>query len=225
LNWDEVAAMERSTCEKADELIQKWERTGTLNASDFTLLNEHLELCQRCASMHGALVPLLRRDAGGSSGLSADPGPLAEGFTEGLMGTLAASGNRSRGAFRARRGRVAPRLRFVLAIAAVLVVAGGILFWIWRIQPGKEDVLVRFELVAPDAQSVNLVGDFSDWNPHSFAMKDATGEGNWQIKIRLKRGQVYTYNFLMDGRQWIADPNSLRQVDDGFGGKSSVLEM
>jgi 1,4-alpha-glucan branching enzyme len=113
----------------------------------------------------------------------------------------------------------------VLAIAAVLLVAGGILSWIWRVQPGREDVLVRFELIAPEAQSVNLVGDFSDWDPHRFAMKDATGEGNWQIAIRLKKGQVYTYNFLMDGQQWIADPNSLRQVDDGFGGKNSVLEL
>lgn len=86
-------------------------------------------------------------------------------------------------------------------------------------------MLVRFELVAPEAQNVNLVGDFSEWDPHRLAMKDATGEGDWQITIRLKKGQVHTYNFLMNGRQWIADPNSLRQVDDGFGGKSSVLEL
>ena len=216
--------MDRSTCKLVDGLIQQWERTGTLNASDFTLLSEHLELCRRCALVYGALVPLLRCDAGGSSGLSADPGPLAESFTEGLMGKLA-SGSRIRRAFRARRGRVAPRLRFVLAIAAVLLVAGGILVSTWRIQPGREDVLVRFELIAPEARSVNLVGDFSDWDPHRFAMKDATGEGNWQITIRLKKGQVYTYNFLMDGRQWISDPNSLRQVDDGFGGENSVLEL
>ena len=216
--------MERSACKLVDELIRNWERTGTLNAGDFTLLNEHLELCRRCASMYGALVPLLRHDAGGSSGFSADPGHLSEGFTERLMEKLAGA-SRSRGVLSARRGRIAPPLRFVLAIAAVLLIGGGILPWIWRIQPGREDALVRFELVAPEAQSVNLVGDFNDWDPHRFAMKDATGEGNWQITIRLKKGQVYTYNFLMDGQKWIADPMSLRQVDDGFGGKSSVLEL
>jgi len=36
---------------------------------------------------------------------------------------------------------------------------------------------------------------------------------------------VYTYNFLLNGRRWIADPSSLRHVDDGFGGTSSVLDL
>jgi 1,4-alpha-glucan branching enzyme len=140
------------------------------------------------------------------------------------MGKLA-GGGRTQGASGARRGRITHPLRLVLAIAAVLLVTGGFLSWIWQIRPAREEVLVRFELIAPEARSVNLVGDFSDWDPHKFAMKDVTGEGNWQITIRLEKGQVYTYNFLMDGQQWIADPNSLRQVDDGFGGKSSVLDL
>jgi hypothetical protein len=216
--------MEGSTCKLVDELIRNWERSGTLDAGDFSLLDAHLGMCPRCESLYGAFVPLLRHDAGGSSGLSADPGNLSGDFTEGLMGKLA-SASRLRGVFGARSGRFASPLRLVLAVAAVLLVAGGILSWIWRIQPGREDVLVRFELVAPEAQSVNLVGDFNGWDPQRFAMKDATGEGHWQITIRLEKGQVYTYNFLMDGRRWIADPNSLRQVDDGFGGKSSVLEL
>jgi hypothetical protein len=216
--------MERSACKLVDELIRNWERTGTLNAADFTLLNEHLERCRHCASLYGALVPLLRHDAGGSSRLSAEPGHLSEGFTKELMGKLA-GGSTFRRPLSARRRHFAPPLRLVLAIAVVLLLAGGFLSWIWLVQPGREEVLVRFELVAPEARSVNLVGDFNDWDPHRFAMKDTTGEGNWQIAIRLKKGQVYTYNFLMDGQQWIADPNSLRQVDDGFGGKNSVLEL
>jgi hypothetical protein len=140
------------------------------------------------------------------------------------MGKLA-GGSPFRAVLGALRWGIVPRLRLVLAVVAVLLVVGGILSWFRGIQLGREDTLVRFELVAPEAQSVNLVGDFSDWDPHRFAMKDATGEGSWQITIRLKKGQVYTYNFLMDGRQWISDPNSLRQVADGFGGESSVLEL
>jgi hypothetical protein len=216
--------MERSMCEMVNELILVWERTGVLRAADFTLLSKHLEQCRRCASAYGALRPLLQRDAGGSTELRPAPGLLTEGFTERLMGKLA-GGSPSRVVFGALRRGIIPRLRLVLAAAAVLLVAGGFLSWLLGIHPGREDVLVRFELVAPEAQSVNLVGDFSEWDPHRHAMKDATGEGEWQITIRLKKGQVYTYNFLMDGRQWLADPNSLRQVADGFGGESSVLEL
>jgi hypothetical protein len=216
--------MERNMCEMVNELILTWERTGALSSADLTLLSEHLEQCRRCASAYIELMPLLRRDAGGSSGLRTAPGLLSESFTERLMGKLA-GGSPFRAVLGALRWGIVPRLRLVLAVVAVLLVVGGILSWFRGIQLGREDTLVRFELVAPEAQSVNLVGDFSDWDPHRFAMKDATGEGSWQITIRLKKGQVYTYNFLMDGRQWISDPNSLRQVADGFGGESSVLEL
>jgi hypothetical protein len=216
--------MERSMCEMVNELILAWERTGALSSADLTLLSEHLEQCRRCWSAYVALMPLLRRDAGGSSGLRTAPGLLSESFTKRLMGKLA-GGSPFRVVLGAIRRGIVPRLRLVLAVVAILLVVGGILSWFRGIQLGREDTLVRFELVVPEAHSVALVGDFCNWDPNQLVMKDATGEGNWQITIRLKKGQVYTYNYLMNGRQWIADPNSLRQVDDGFGGKSSVLEL
>ncbi len=125
----------------------------------------------------------------------------------------------------ARRRARALWLPLAAAAFASLLVAAGFLTWFWAVRPGREEVLVRFELAAPEARKVNLVGDFNAWDPRGLAMKDATGEGDWQISIRLKKGRVYTYNFLMDGRRWIADPSSLRRVNDGFGGTSTVLEL
>ena len=222
--WQEMERKDRRMCDRVDELIRSWERTGLLSPADLAVVSEHLAVCRRCASAYGALIPLLRHDAGRPSGLSADPGGLAESFADRLMGQLG-GGKPAGGIVRARRRRVTPRLPIALAAGAALLIAAGFLAWFWGFRPGKEEVPVRFELIAPEARSVNLVGDFNGWDPHQLAMKDVTGEGDWQITVRLKKGRVYTYNFLMDGQRWITDPGSLRQVDDGFGGASSVLEL
>ncbi|MBN1837315.1 MAG: hypothetical protein JW820_15780 [Spirochaetales bacterium] len=220
-------------CERVDELIRGWERTGVLSPEELALVSEHLARCRRCAGAYGALLPLLRRDAGGTPGLGASPGPLTEGFADRLLGRLggalpARAGGVARiprwGVFPLGGSRVA-RLHLVLAASAALLVAAGLVAWFWGYRPRGEEVLVRFELVAPEARQVNLVGDFNGWDPEGLAMKDATGKGEWRITVRLKKGKVYTYNFLMDGQRWIADPGSWRQVDDGFGGTSSVLEL
>lgn len=208
-------------CRRVDELIRAWERTGSLKTGELALVSEHLRRCRRCACAHAALLPLLRRDAGGRSGLPVGPvgpGTIPARFTEQLMRRLAATVPARAG----RRG--AARLAFALAAVAVLL-AAGLGVWLGGLLPSGQEVLVRFELVAPEAGSVSLVGDFNGWDPNRLPMKDVTGQGTWRVAIRLKRGTVYTYNFLMDGRQWVADPGSLRQVDDGFGGTSSVLEL
>jgi hypothetical protein len=56
-------------------------------------------------------------------------------------------------------------------------------------------------------------------------MHDPNRDGVWQVDVRLKRDSINTYNFVIDGKQWIADPRSQAQVDDGFGGKTSVLRL
>ena len=216
--------MEQGMCNRVAELIREWERTGQLSPEELALVGGHVGQCRRCASAHGALLPLLRLDAGRPSGLSAVPSPLSGSFTERLMGRLAAK-TPAGGIALARRRARAVRLPLAVAASVALLIAAGFLAWFWGLRPGRQEVLVRFELVAPEARNVNLVGDFSDWDPHRLAMKDVSGEGDWQIAIRLKRGRVYTYNFLLNGRRWIADPSSLRHVDDGFGGTSSVLDL
>ncbi len=85
--------------------------------------------------------------------------------------------------------------------------------------------VVHFELVAPEAKSVFLVGDFNDWRPGGLKLMESKGSGAWQITVRLKKGVAYRYNFLIDGTRWEPDPSSPLQVDDGFGGKSSVLRL
>jgi 1,4-alpha-glucan branching enzyme len=56
---------------------------------------------------------------------------------------------------------------------------------------------MNFICIAPTAQSVTLVGDFNQWNPHANPMKQQT-DGGWLITVELKHGH-HRYAFLVDG--------------------------
>ncbi|MBN1699297.1 MAG: isoamylase early set domain-containing protein [Spirochaetales bacterium] len=115
----------------------------------------------------------------------------------------------------------------ILAYAAGLLflMTGGVLFIVSGL-PTVDDntVNMKFTLAAPEASSVALVGDFNGWDTAKTPLRK-TGEGMWQIDVRLKKGRVYTYNYVIDGEEWITDPAALINVDDGFGGESSLLKL
>jgi len=124
-----------------------------------------------------------------------------------------------------------PRGASLVAVAAVLLlfVAGGLIAYRAGRARGGESaggaMVVRFELAAPEARSVFLVGDFTDWQESGLALTDGDGDGLWEAAVRLRKGRAYAYNFLIDGEQWIVDPRASVNVDDGFGGLSSVIVL
>ena len=89
----------------------------------------------------------------------------------------------------------------------------------------SESAQVELRLEAPHARSVVVVGDWNGWNVHADRLAKAGDGDMWSIEMNLERGKEYRYQFVIDGEQWIPDPHAYMQVDDGFGGKNSVLEM
>ena len=82
---------------------------------------------------------------------------------------------------------------------------------------------VRLVLVQPGAQSVSVAGDFNGWNPSRTSMERSDG-GVWTTTIRLKPGR-YQYMFVIDGKQWLADPLATEDAGDGFGSQNAVLDV
>ena len=72
----------------------------------------------------------------------------------------------------------------------------------------------EFTLLAPQARSVFLSGDFNDWSVSSHPLKKDKG-GMWKIAVSLAPGQ-YQYRFWVDG-EWQNDPNSSECVSNPFG--------
>lgn len=90
--------------------------------------------------------------------------------------------------------------------------------------PGQEEEArpTRFVLIAPEASSVQLTGDFVDWSPEGIRLSDGQGTGVWTVDVTLEPG-VYQYAFIVDGREWRPDPQAISRVDDGFGRENSVV--
>ena len=75
---------------------------------------------------------------------------------------------------------------------------------------------VTFALHAPGKKSVAVIGDFNEWSPEAHPMKP-DDHGTWSVTIELAPG-TYRYQYLIDGKQKLADPysrNVIWQEPDG----------
>ena len=81
--------------------------------------------------------------------------------------------------------------------------------------------VVRFELSAPTASRVALVGSFNEWNPVATPLQRDPATGKWIVSLRLPAGR-HVYAFVVDG-DVTADPAAPRAADDDFGSANSVL--
>lgn len=84
-------------------------------------------------------------------------------------------------------------------------------------------VFVRLVLLQPEARSVSVAGDFNGWDPAQTTLERSDG-GVWTATIPLKPGR-YQYMFVINGKEWIADPLAAEEATDGFGAHNAVLDV
>ena len=80
---------------------------------------------------------------------------------------------------------------------------------------------IVFELDAPSAHSVQVLGDFNQWSRTGIAMERGA-DGRWRITTMLPPGR-YVYTFLVDGRRFRSDPARDAVEDRDFGVTGSEL--
>ena len=134
-----------------------------------------------------------------------------------------------------RRGRgwvslattIAHRPAWVAALAASVVAIATL--GIIRVHPrGERAALlggpepVKFVLVAPNARTVAVVGDFNNWGLGDSALVATSNHGVWSVTASVPAG-VHRYAFVINGKQWMADPTAPRSSGDDFGMPSSAL--
>jgi hypothetical protein len=76
----------------------------------------------------------------------------------------------------------------------------------------------RLIIVAPAAETVDAMGDFTDWQPTPLVR---TAEGRWEYPRPVPAG-VHQFNVRLSGGAWIV-PNGASAVDDGFGGRTGLV--
>jgi hypothetical protein len=160
--------------------------------------------------------------------------PVDPAMDEAVMAAV-----RRRGAVPSERGawrwlvsshRVPVRPVWVAALAA----AAALVLWLAPRHPAPalggarpvaaaapDTVFVRFELVAPEARSVAVAGSFNGWRADAMPMVRGAA-GIWSVTVALPIGE-HRYDFVVDQTRWVPDPTAHAQVDDGFGGRNSVI--
>lgn len=81
---------------------------------------------------------------------------------------------------------------------------------------------VKFVTLYPRAKSVQIAGDFNNWQPQQTSMKP-TQDGKWELALALAPGK-YRYRIVVDG-QWQQDPYNEQVEMNPFGEFNSVLEV
>lgn len=137
--------------------------------------------------------------------------------------------------------RVSPIGAFAVAAGLVAVVAIGS----WRLR-GAEQVQIanrtigagnlvpvsntgeaplvvkQFTYYQKGLQSIALVGDFNDWKADSTALTEVS-PGVWSVSVAIRPG-VYKYQFILNGKQFVADPTMPQESSD-FGSPNSVVKV
>jgi 1,4-alpha-glucan branching enzyme len=79
-----------------------------------------------------------------------------------------------------------------------------------------------FRFTAPDAVSVLLVGDFTQWQKRGIPMRRGK-DGIWVATVELPPGK-HTYRFLVDG-DWRDDPECTLRVPNPYGSQDMVRRV
>ena len=79
-----------------------------------------------------------------------------------------------------------------------------------------------FAIRAPAAMSVQLVGDFTQWQERPVTLQKEAG-GVWRAQVELPAG-THHYRFIVDG-QWQDDPDCTVRVPNPYGGQNMVRKV
>lgn len=213
-------AMECSECRSG---IESYLRKRVANGGSITLgrpFADHVAECHSCAIY---LAVSMRIAEGATPADFATPRDLQKRVAQRVIGSI---GSDTGQVFKPKR----TIHRYLLVAAALVVMFMPFLHerdagFLLDQGVGIEAARVQLVLEVPHAQSVVVVGDWNGWNVHADRLAKADDGDTWSIEMELERGKEYRYQFVIDGDQWIPDPHAYMQVDDGFGGMNSVLEM
>jgi 1,4-alpha-glucan branching enzyme len=79
-----------------------------------------------------------------------------------------------------------------------------------------------FHLNAPEARSVLLAGDFTEWQRAAIPMHRRNG-GQWSATVAITPGEHH-YRFIVDG-QWRDDPECPLRAPNPFGSQDMVADV
>jgi 1,4-alpha-glucan branching enzyme len=91
-------------------------------------------------------------------------------------------------------------------------------------QPTRDTINeFTFVLNSVIANKVEVAGSFNNWRAEATPMQ-RTASNRWSVTITLQPG-IHQYQFVIDDKLWIPDPNATHSITDGFGNRNSILTV
>jgi hypothetical protein len=84
--------------------------------------------------------------------------------------------------------------------------------------------LVRLIFDAPDAQRVEVAGDFNGWGASPTPLVRDERTRHWSVTLALHEGE-HRYAFVVDDTRWMPDPRAERTVQGNDGHIYSLLSL
>jgi hypothetical protein len=198
--------MNRVDCSKCHEILDAEWDGGEVSEQDRAAREEHMRDCSACRQYQSEMKLVLDtaatlKDVQYERPVELSPLMLRPHTSRPfLAGVLATSG---------------------VAVAFVIgLFAGGVLKN--EHAAGPEVQMVRLVVPMAQANRVEVVGDFTGWK-NRIAL-NPTEDGMWVGEVRVAPGR-YKYMIVVDDAALQPDPAAREVVDDGFGGKNSVLDV
>ena len=91
-----------------------------------------------------------------------------------------------------------------------------------KTKSGANGLAQTFSFRAPDATSVQLVGDFTQWQDRPVNLQKGA-DGVWRTAVNLPPG-AHHYRFLVDG-EWRDDPECTLHTPNPFGGENMTRQV
>ena len=79
-----------------------------------------------------------------------------------------------------------------------------------------------FRYNAPEAHSVLLAGDFTNWQQGAIPLQRRDG-GQWMTTVGIQPGEHH-YRFIVDG-EWCDDPQCTLRAPNPFGSQDMVANV
>ncbi len=116
-----------------------------------------------------------------------------------------------RNLFAARTSILAYLLTSILALAPALAYP-----------EADKPMVITFRFHAPDASSIEVIGDFNAWLPGSNSLRGPDQQGKWRALITIPLGMHRSeYIYLVDGQRRVLDTTQ-PVISDDFGGKNNI---
>ena len=87
----------------------------------------------------------------------------------------------------------------------------------------KDYCKVKFSFEAENAKSIKILGLNGDWKKAVAMTKKK--DGSFAAELNLPKETKHEFKYLIDGNEWLNEPQADTEVANEFGGSNSVIVL